>query len=457
MSTKKAEPYPFVPEFERQLGYLCSARPKFWGRIGHALDEECITDDAVKRAFRAAKAIAQDTGSGPSSVLQVVQRIRRWMDDGNVKHEELAAVVEMFDSVEDAGVMEEEAAVLEVTPVLRQRLHHDVVTTAIKEYGSKGDGDMGKVISMVERAQRLGTADTNLGTRIGSSSFQAIESVRHLERLPTGIMELDAALGNGVPRGQMGCLIGGAGDGKSMGLNHIAGYGMRAGLFVGYATLELPEYMVMARLIANVTGETIDSILEGNPEAKRKLEKASLGTCVVKPFTPQMTTVDDVHTWVKECEDAEGRQMDLLIVDYADKCTTRLKGTSGKKDSGDGNLYSTMELVYEGFRIHAERRKTWIWTASQAVRRGTKDKKRVRDLDDVSDSLGKVRVVDVAITLNVNDEGTMMEYFVGKNRTGKSRVKVGPLPVDWAHGSMCVKPPDDDPAQGDLLNGGLGL
>jgi len=451
-ATKKPDPYPFTPEFERQVIYLSCARPKFWGRIGHALQEDALHGEPSKLAFRAANAISQDTGSGPSDPLFVVQRIRRWMDDGKIKHEELAAVVELFDSVEDGGVMDEEAVVTELTPVLRQRVQHEAVTTAIAEYSAKGD--FGKVVSMVERAQRLGITDTNLGTRVGGGSFKLIEMVRHLERLPTGVMELDAALGNGIPRGQLGMLIGGAGDGKSMGLNHICGASMRSGLFCGYATLELPEHVVQARLIANVTGESIDSILEGSTAAKAKLERMKLGTCMVKPFTPQMTTVDDVTNWVKECEDKEGRQMDVLIVDYADKCTTRLKNTGSKKTKEQDGLYTTMELVYEGFRIHAEARKTWTWTASQAGRRSSKDKKRVRDLDDVSDSMGKVRVADVAITLNVNDDGTMIEWFVGKNRTGKSRIKVGPLPVDWATGSMTVRPPGDNPAQGDL---GMGL
>jgi hypothetical protein len=93
-------------------------------------------------------------------------------------------------------------------------------------------------------------------------------------------------------------------------------------------------------------------------------------------------------------------------------------------------------------RIHADTRKTWTWTASQMVRRGKGDKKRVADIDDGADSQGKVRVADLVITLNPREDATLMEWFVPKFRLGRSMTRVGPLPVDFAHGSMVMRAQD---------------
>jgi len=437
---KKVEQYPFTPDFERQVVFLCCSRPKFYGRVAEAINHEAMPSAAGRLALQAVKAIYDELGRGPDDLLIVMQRLRRWSDDGKVTHAAIKEVADLFLEAEEHGLRDEETVMSELAPVLRQRLQHETVQTAMAEYTSKGD--FSKVVSLVERAQRVGIADSSLGTRVGGASFDIIESVRHLERLPTGIMELDAALSNGMPRGQLGVLVGGAGDGKSMGLNHIAATGWRAGLFCGYISLELPEHIVLARLKANITGHTIDSILEGNNDAKRILESTPLGPMLFKAMTPQASTVADVIDWVKAAEDSEGRQMDLLVVDYADKLTTRL--AVGKKKKGeDHNPYTTFELVYEGLRIHAEQRKTWTWTASQAGRKSKKDKQRVTDLDDVADSMGKVRVADLVITLNARDDGASLEWYVAKNRTGKSRIKVGPLPVDFTCGSMTVRPRSD--------------
>ena len=84
-------------------------------------------------------------------------------------------------------------------------------------------------------------------------------------------------------------------------------------------------------------------------------------------------------------------------------------------------------------RLFAHETKKWVSTASQAKRSAGKDKKRVIGLDDVADSINKVRVADLVITINGQDE---LEYAVEKNRYGRAGVRVGPLPHDFACGAM---------------------
>jgi len=116
-------------------------------------------------------------------------------------------------------------------------------------------------------------------------------------------------------------------------------------------------------------------------------------------------------------------------VDYADK----LKATRNV------NEYTAMRQVYEDLRVWAEREKRWLVTASQAKAR-TKDTKKRRDVEDAADSMHKARVCDVMLTLSVTGEDPSREVsvFVAKNRLGRSRFTVGPMPTDFGMGRLCV-------------------
>jgi hypothetical protein len=123
-----------------------------------------------------------------------------------------------------------------------------------------------------------------------------------------------------------------------------------------------------------------------------------------------------------------GRTLDMLIVDYGDKLV------SAHKNKDDKNSYTSARDVFEGLRVYAVEKKLFCWTASQANRQ--KDRKKTLDLNDTADSMHKVRVADLVITINLRNEATEIVFYVAKNRTGKSRGEAGPLPVDFATGRI---------------------
>ena len=421
---EKSDPYSFTIEFEKALVALLCSKPKLYGLIGKALDGECMPTPTGKLAVEACQEIAKDTGSGPGSSLTVIQHLRRRMDEGAVTSDEMGAVDDMIGEAEDAGLLPESDILAEVVPVLKRRMQLAAIRMAHKEYGKRHDMD--KIIDMMERADALGRNDSRLGVKLGGASFGVIAELRHLERLPLGIDELDSELDGGSPRGTLTMFIGASGDGKSMALSHIAAHACRGGLFAAYATLELPEAIVLARLKANHTGVPINAILADGEEAKRRLlENPPAGPCYVKEFAPQLTTVQDLQVWVEELEADEGRPVDLLVVDYGDKLTANIK---------DQSTYKIMEAVYEHLRTWMHDTKKWGATASQSTR-GDKNSKKMKDLDDVSDSINKVRVVDLAISLNLDDEDAM-RFYIAKNRYGNARKTVGPLPTDFACGAV---------------------
>ncbi len=442
MTPKRVAPYNFSPGFECAVISLACSKPRFYGRIAHELDPDMLNNAACKLALKAAHAINTDTGHGPSSTVLVIQRLRAWMADGKVAFEAISAVNDVFDDAEDAGLIDEEGIIAELAPMLSLRIRDDAVQSAIESYAKHGD--LAKVVAMESRAVRMGQVDTSVGTILGSDSFSEIQKLRELERLKTGVVELDSVLDGGLQRAGLGVIIGGSGDGKSMMLSHISGVSILGGLHVAYATLELPVAVVLARIKSNLTGIPINTILgpeRGVAECKERLAKMAprLGRCVVQEFPPQATTVEDLKDWVRRVEEQAGRAIDLLVVDYADKLTAKVK--RGEKDSSE---YTMGLLVYEGLRTYSAERKMFCWTASQSTRQ--KDRKKKLDLNDVADSMHKIRVADLVITLNLEDDGEnpQITFNVAKHRTGRSRVTVGPLPAEYECGRVCSVVLDQD-------------
>lgn len=419
--------YGLAPSFERQVAVLSVTSERFVGLIGHAIDPNCLDNETAKLLIKVTKQIYKETGKGPSNESIVLQRLRRLNAEGKVSAKQYNSVLDLLiesDPVEASDVINE------LVPIVRRRLHSEVVKEAMEEYGKRGD--FSAIQTKLAFASSVGEVDSSLGLRIGNDSFAEIDRVRRIHRMPTGVPELDAVLRGGPPRGTLTMFIAGSGGGKSMMLSHMAARNWAFGMFVAYATLELPDFEVAARVKANLTGVPTEQIAGGDfDEVREKLEELhpTLGTFIVQRFSPKHTTCSDIIRWVKKCEDLEGYAVDLVIVDYIDK----LKGPKNSRE----NEYITQGQQAEELRVFCEENGKWGATASQAKTKGRDSRKRLT-MDDVRDSSRKVDVSDLVIPISKDASGEMLEYSVDKFRYGAAGDVVGPLAHDWAHGRMVV-------------------
>lgn len=435
MNRAKKEPYDFTEDFERALVALVCSRPRVYARIGEEVDPECVNAPAARLALRAARSIAQDTGRGPTSLLLVIQRLRRWMGDGKITQADVEGVADLFDAAEDAQLPAEDALIAEVAPILKRRLEREAVLESIAELQKSGDPT--RALRKLDRAARVGQSSESRGTLFGPQAWQQIAAVRHLARVPTGIQELDDALQGGPPRGSCNVWLAATGGGKSMGLIQNAATAALCALNTVYWSLELPEHVISARLAANLSGELVDDMLDpdsegyarGSANIDARIAAGQLGRVFVCKYTPKATTIFDLRDATHAWEQEMGVRADVVVVDYADKLASTGKGTKDK----DGSTYHSAGDIYEDFRIWMEQEGRWGWTASQAGR--SKDKgSRMLDVDDVADSMNKVRVADLVLSLNARDEQLVL--FVAKNRHGQARQKIGPLPTAFEMGRL---------------------
>lgn len=423
------KPYGFTKGFERAVATMLCASAQFYARVGTGITAEALATEEAQQAVLAVQEIARETGTGPGSCLLVVQRLRRWANSGKVTFELVTRVSDMFDTALDAGLPPLESTVTELTPVLQQRIRDRAVRSAIEAYG-KGEA-LTDAMQLEEEAQRVGKGDGDLGLLLGEETLRELQALARVERLPTGVLELDAEIG-GLPRGGLGFFLGAPGDGKSMGLSQVAAVSMLTGALTVYASLELPRSIVNARVVAAATNIAINELTSNEDLARERmmaLKQAGAAGFVSQYFSPQTTTVRDLASWVDRIEQQYGRKVDTVVVDYADKLGAPLR--PGQREQSE---YTVQRDVYEGLRHYGVETERFMWTASQATRQ--KDKRKRLDLNDTADSMHKGRVADLVVTINLEDEATMVSLYTAKNRHGKSRFAVGPMPLDWAFGRL---------------------
>lgn len=424
-----ADPYNFDPRFERAMVFLACSRPAFYGSTGYALEVEALAAPEARLALTAAHAVFTDIGRGPDGLVIVLQRLRRMVDPGGrVTMAEVQAVDDYFTAAEEDArfpLPTEEQAVAELAPLLRRRMEKTIVRAAGDTYSKRGN--MNALVRLVNEAGRIGRVNISLGTKLGPEMAEEIAAMRHMERLSTGVLELDTILDGGLPRGSLGVVVADTGGGKSLALAQVAAAAVLAGLFVVVATLEVPRPVWLSRVLSNITGIPINTILAEGPHAALAMLSAypSLGALIVEEFTADATTIADLEEWTKVLGQREGRTPDVVIVDYFDKLIPEEKQPSE---------YLACKKVYEAGRVCAQKAKTWWWTASQSKGDGGngKHKKETLTTSDLADSKHKARVADLIVTLNPRSEGAEVLFHVAKFRHGKAGGSVGPLPHDFA-------------------------
>jgi KaiC/GvpD/RAD55 family RecA-like ATPase len=425
--TARAESYGLDPGFEMGAVVALCRSTGLYARIGASVDPACLGSPVATLAMKAAKEFATEVGKGPGSLLVVLQRLNRWRDDGKLAQAKIEEVADAFDAAEDAGVPSDDAVVTELAPILQRRARQAALRGAMEDF-AKG-GDMAKTEAALAKARSIGRVADVDGSILGSASFESIDALRLMDRMPTGITELDLLLDGGYPRG-LSIFVGDSGAGKSMCLAHSAAEGIYNQMHVGMVTLELPEEVQLARIIANLTGTPINDLLNGRQQrAKDRLAQMipALGMLTVRYFAPRATKVDDLFRWIEQREHKVGRRMDLLVVDYMDKLST---GTDESDYKAQGN-------IADALRDYAISRQMFCLSASQAKRASGKGGKTAGlDLHDVADSMGKVRVADIVIPIRKDEENQTVDFFLGKNRLGESRRGTGPLPQDQACGRV---------------------
>lgn len=426
-------PYPFDPQFELVIALYTCTSPRFFRTIGRLLDPEAMQTKEGALAVQAAQAIAADTGNPPAAVLTVVQRIRRWIDEGHRSPTDLAAMAGALDRIAyEVQLPSEDAVIEEAKPILKSIAFDEITRAAIDE-NAKG-GDMSRITAAIGAATQIGIVEYKPGVTAGSVDVASVVRKTGGPTLSFCIDKIDQDMGWKI--GEMLTVMADSGGGKSLYLNQIAAVARLTGRSVAYATLELPEETVKARHFAALTSVPTDDCIDGSgttlAELRMKaLEDDGLAPVLIRHFTPHATSPQQLLEWVGgEVADKFGELPALVVVDYGDLLIWPEKV----------NEVQAQSKIWIALRIWAEENKRWIATAVQS--RGRDDNKggrKILDMQDIGTAIKKTQHTDILLSLNPDDSSidpktgrrrrTTKVHFC-KNRTGKARFIEGPLHTD---------------------------
>lgn len=225
---------------------------------------------------------------------------------------------------------------------------------------------------------------------------QIFESETIRRRIPTGIPGLDDVLQGGLAKGEMGILLAEAKKGKSIGLIHMGAMSlmMRTGS-VAHFVLEGSTFQTATRyqsrlsLIPHIrikrdilTDEERDKLDEIDRKFRKKM-------AIIAMNTRWDYTIDDIDTKLRQ-QERVGSKPDLVIVDYGDLLTTRVRM----------EMRFQQAEVFRGLKMLAMMHNVALWTASQATKPKDDERENVLRARDVAESYEKARITDLLVTLN---------------------------------------------------------
>lgn len=213
----------------------------------------------------------------------------------------------------------------------------------------------------------------------------------HEDRISTGLPHLDALMGGGLCRKELGVILAPPKRGKSTVLINIA-YGAVTSpkaYNVAHYSLEMHQDRIARRYDDRLMGKRV-TLRGTDPEryGQRLSERVKTyvrGRLFVKHYPTRSATVSKIRSHLTLLS-ARGFTPDLIVVDYADIM---------KPERRLGEMRHEQAGIYEDLRQLADEYDAAVWTGSQASR-GALEKETVT-IEDFSEAFEKAAIVDAAI------------------------------------------------------------
>jgi replicative DNA helicase len=314
--------------------------------------------------------------------------------------------------------------------------------------------DYGSLVNDIKKALCVGTTPS-----LGTDFLEEIDARYIYEArnpIATGLPQLDhkLILKGGLGKGQLGCMIGCTGSGKSHFLVSLGAHAMLLGKNVLYYTFELAEADVGIRFDSNLCELDSNECTEYDEMShdfinKQKVLdkydelKGNLGALRIKYFGGPSLQMLASHM---ERLSLKGFIPDVVLIDMADCMQSSHKYEAKRYE---------LELIYKELRDFAVDKKLPIWTATQSNRSGTNAE--VVDLDNMSEAYSKAGICDVVMTISrksLEKASGGGRLFVAKNRNGRDGL-LFPIHIDTAQsrfkilsdayqpGQACAEDEDD--------------
>lgn len=291
------------------------------------------------------------------------------------------------------------------------------------------------IVETIKKAVQVGTVSS-----VGHDFFNEMDArFTRLKRatIPTRLPELDKKeiLNGGSGKGELLCVVGSSGSGKSHFLVMLGANALREGKNVLHYTFELSEVAVGTRYDSNLCDIDSNEVMERKEDVIKSYENMRLGKLFIKEYPTNTATIHTLRSHMERLS-LKGFIPDIIIIDYAD-----IMRSSRQYDS----LRHELKLVYEELRGLAMEIQVPIWTASQSNKEGANAE--IIDMTNMSEAYGKAMICDVIVSVSRRPHEKSTGWgrlYVAKNRAGRDGL-VYPIKMDTARSKFEIVGNADSP------------
>jgi replicative DNA helicase len=306
----------------------------------------------------------------------------------------------------------------------KQALKHALETAVDQMQAEKYES----IVETIRRAVSVGTVPA-----VGHDFLNDMEARftrQKRDTIPTGLAELDKKeiFNGGSGKGELYCVIGSTGAGKSHFLTMIGANALQDGRNVLHYTFELSETSVGTRYDSNLCDIDSNEVMDRKEDIKSSYFKMKLGRLFIKEYPTNSASIFTLRAHIERL-DLKGFKPDIIIIDYAD-----IMRSTRQYDS----LRHELKLVYEELRALAMELGVPVWTASQSNKEGANSD--VIDVTNMSEAYGKAMICDGIVTISrkAHEKSTGWgRLFVAKNRAGRDGL-VYPVQINTARSKFTI-------------------
>ena len=330
----------------------------------------------------------------------------------------------------------------EVENFFKDKLYHNELMSGLRALSEDNEEKKTQAPDKLREALSF-SFDTNVGLNFLEASEQIYESLHAPHKvIPLGIKKLDELIDGGVQDKTLNLFMASTGVGKSITKMACAANNIRDNRKVLYITLEMSEFKVSKRIMANLFNEDINNLkaipLVRFKSAFEKIKKQVDGKLIIKEFPTRSANTNMLRNLLKELDNKQKFKPDIIYVDY-------LGIMIPNRANKFTNTNTELKTISEELRGLAMEYGLPIVSSVQTNRGGFGVAET--DLTDIAESIGITNTADIFVGITSSPElkqaGRYM-FNILKNREGEVNVKF-PVGISYKHMKLFdVKDDEDD-------------
>lgn len=415
--------YTFVDSVQRGILFLSKSRQDFAVEAINLIKDQYFESLVHQNIFKVIKEHFLGYGTLPSDdlILEEVKKVKNKKETLEEYRLELKAI----NGIDVESIKNEMYILDKVEEFAKSQAIKEAIIDSIDDINK---GNFSKVEDRVRHALSVGR-NVELGTDYFSSvddRWARASNSKTNTTYRTPFPSINEALEGGLAPKELAMAVAPPGVGKSLFLANQAQRSAIDGHNVLYVSMEMSEDRVAQRLDSIFTKVRQDELSRSVGTITERLASIhekyrNIGQIRIKEFPCRRLTANGLRAYLTQLKNYENFKPDVLIIDYLELMIT------------DDSLsdYQAQQRIAEELRGIAQEERIVVWTATQTNREGRKVD--IITDSELADSYGKIRVCDLAFSINQKgeefDKGAARLYVM-KSRNGRARFIVN-INIDY--------------------------